>query len=157
MYICSSGIISVRPKQYRLCRIGFLSRAQLPIKARRRRFHTAGGKSGGGKRHSGNQYEAGIINSALKWQRKQGCDAFTLMLQRGLHFVPANPLLLITPACLGPNGAVPHTHTHGLIANPCKGQLLLCAEPAVTRRVRRLQQTAAVTMINHLALSFTCR
>lgn len=108
------------------------------------------------ERHSGNQYQTGIINSALKWQRRQGCDAFTLMLTRGLHFslqTPSSLLLQPVLALMVPS----LTHTHGLIANPCKGQLLLCAEPAVTHRVRRLKQTAAVTMINHLALSFTCR
>lgn len=158
MYICSSGIISKRPKQYRLAVLVFCPEHNYPSKHDHCRFHTTGGKSGGGKAQwksiSGWYYQL-----CAEVAEKTGVWRVHLNANTRFTFLPAptNPLLLITSACLGPNGAVPHTHAHGLIANPCKGQLLLCAEPAVTRRVRRLQQTAAVTMINHLALSFTCR
>lgn len=74
-----------------------------------------------------------VLSTALKCPRKYEGDTFTLLLTQFTFLFTF--LFPITLACLAPNGAVPHTHTGALIANPCKGQLLLCAEPAVTRRV----------------------
>lgn len=162
-YICSRDVISVRRKQYTFAILVFCPNHNYPSNHSLCRFPRKGGRRSLqwgaevvlGVRHSGNQYQVSIINSVLKWQREQECDAFTLLQTRALH-----SSLLITRACLGPNAAAP-SHAHSLLTLSLRIRVRVNCCFARSRLwpggFRRLEQTAAVTMINHLALSFTCR